>query len=132
MSGAWAYCASLTCSLQVTGLPLSSASWHRDVRHEAVRRGAMPVLLAGLEEDAVAGPDHLDRPAFALAEADALGDPDRLAARMGVPGGARAGREVDGGGAEAPVALGRGDRVDVDRAGEPVGRPRCRSRACFV
>ena len=34
--------------------------------------GAVPVLLAGLEEDAVAGTDHLDRPAAPLAEADAL------------------------------------------------------------
>ena len=34
--------------------------------------GAVPVLLAGLEEDAVAGPDHLDRPAAPLREADAL------------------------------------------------------------
>jgi hypothetical protein len=28
---------------------------HRDVSHEAVRRGAVPVLLVRLEEDAVAG-----------------------------------------------------------------------------
>src|SRR3954453_7076906 len=85
-----------------------------DVRHEARRRGAVPVVLAGLEEDAVAGSDDLDRAAFALAEADAFGDPDRLAERVRVPGGARARCEVDGGGAEVPVALGRGDRVDVD------------------
>jgi hypothetical protein len=58
------------------------------------------VVLARLEEDAVAGPDHLDRAARALAEADTLGDPDRLAMRVRVPGGARAGREVDGGGAD--------------------------------
>ena len=45
---------------------------HRDVGHEAVRRRPVPVLLAGLEEDAVAGADHLDRPAAPLAEADAL------------------------------------------------------------
>ena len=30
---------------------------HGDVDHEAVRRGAVPVVLAGLEEDAVAGAD---------------------------------------------------------------------------
>jgi hypothetical protein len=42
----------------------------------------MPVILARLEEDAVAGPDHLDGLAAALAEADALGDVDRLAVRM--------------------------------------------------
>jgi hypothetical protein len=34
------------------------------------------VLLVGLEEDAVAGTDDLDRPAAALAEADALRDED--------------------------------------------------------
>src|SRR5579875_4082556 len=60
----------------------------RDVNHEAVRDGAMPVVLARLEEHAVAGADHLGRGALALAEPDPLGDEDRLAVRMGVPGGA--------------------------------------------
>jgi hypothetical protein len=46
------------------------------VGHEAIGRGAVPVVLAGLEEDAVAGADDLDRAALALAEADALGDED--------------------------------------------------------
>src|SRR4051795_874560 len=50
-----------------------------DVSHEAVGGGAVPVVLAGLEEDAVAGPDLLDRPAFALAPADALDDEDGMA-----------------------------------------------------
>ena len=63
--------------------------------------GAVPVVLAWLEEDAVAGPDHLDRAAFALAEADALADPDRLPMRMRVPGAASAGGEVNDGGTEA-------------------------------
>ena len=90
--------------------------------HEAVRRGAVPVLLAGLEEDAVAGADDLDRAAAPLAEADALGDVDRLAVRVGVPGGARAGREVDVLALQPRGARGRGDGVDVDGAGEPVAR----------
>ena len=68
---------------------------HRDVGHEARRRRAVPVLLARLEEHAVAGPDDLDGPAAPLAQADALEDPDRLTVRVRVPGGARAGREVD-------------------------------------
>jgi hypothetical protein len=46
---------------------------HRNVSHEAARRGAVPVILTGLEEDAVAGTDHLDRPAAPLHEADPLG-----------------------------------------------------------
>src|SRR3954454_522777 len=93
---------------------------HRDVGHEAVRCGAVPVVLAGLEEDAVAGADDLDGAALALAEADALGDEDRLAVRVGVPRGARAGGEVHERGGEGGAAGGGGDGVDVDVAGEPV------------
>src|SRR3954469_14377051 len=80
----------------------------------------MPVVLAGLEEDTVAGTDHLDRAALALAEADAFGHPDRLAERVRMPGGACARCEVHGGGTKVPVAFGRGDHVEVDRPGEPV------------
>ena len=39
----------------------------------------MPVILARLEEHAVAGADDFDGSALALAEADALGDEDGLA-----------------------------------------------------
>ena len=65
------------------------------MRHETRRAGAVPVGLARLEEHPVARTDHLDRAALALAQADALQHPDRLPVRMGVPGGARARREVD-------------------------------------
>ena len=51
---------------------------HRYVGHEAVRGGAVPVDLAGLEEDAVARADRLDEAAAALAEPHALGDVDGL------------------------------------------------------
>src|ERR671911_140830 len=51
---------------------------HRYVGHEAARGGAVPVVLAGLEEHAVTRADHLDLSAPALAEADALGDLDDL------------------------------------------------------
>src|SRR3954466_3319206 len=95
---------------------------HGDVHHEAVGRGAVPVVLAGLEEHAVAGPDLLDRAALALAEPDAFGDEDRLSVRVGVPGGARAGREVHECCGEGRAAGGCGDGVDVHIAGEPVGR----------
>src|SRR3954454_23160906 len=96
---------------------------HGEVGHEAVWGGAVPVVLAGLEEDAVAGADLFDRAAFALAAADALGDEDRLAVRVGVPGGARGGREVHERGGEGGGRFGRGDGVDVDVSGEPVGGP---------
>jgi hypothetical protein len=41
---------------------------HGDVDHQPVWRGAVPVVLAGLEEDAVAGANDLDGAAFALAD----------------------------------------------------------------
>ena len=52
------------------------------------------MLLARLEEHTVTRLDDLDRAAAALCAADPLEDVDRLPVRMGVPGGARAGREV--------------------------------------
>ena len=45
----------------------------------------MPVLLAGLEEHAVAGADDLDRPAAPLGKAESLEDVDRLAVGVRVP-----------------------------------------------
>src|SRR3954453_8465556 len=82
----------------------------------------MPVVLYGLEEDAVAGADLLDGAAFTLAAADAFGHPDRLAARVRVPGGACARREMNGGGADLRRLAGCSDGVDVDGAGEPIVR----------
>src|SRR5436190_953396 len=57
-----------------------------DVGHEVVRGRAVPVVLARLEEDAVAGADNLDLAATALTEPDAIGDVDVLAERMLMPG----------------------------------------------
>jgi hypothetical protein len=68
---------------------------HGEVGQEAVRGGAVPVLLAGLKEHPVAGSDDLDRPAAALAEADTFRDVDGLAERVRVPRGPSTGREVD-------------------------------------
>ena len=120
-TGACAYSSSVTCSPQATGLPVSSACWIAMWVMKRVGRGAVPVVLAGLEEDAVAGSDQLDAAALALAEPDTLGDPDRLAERVRVPRGAGARGEMDGSRADARVVASRSDRVDIDRAGEPVG-----------
>ena len=72
----------------------------------------------------------LDRAALALAAADALGDEDRLAVRVGVPGGAGARGEVHERGGERRAAGRGGDGVDVDVAGEPVGRALLACRCC--
>jgi hypothetical protein len=85
MDGAAPYSSSLTCSPHVTGTALVVDFLHRDVGHEAVRGGAVPVVLAGLEEHVVTRADHLDLPAAALAEARALGDVDGLAFGVDVP-----------------------------------------------
>jgi len=64
-----------------------------DVEHgqEVMKqRRATPAISAGLEEDSIAGADHLDRAAAPLHQADALGDSDCLAVRVGVPGRSRA------------------------------------------
>jgi hypothetical protein len=98
--------------------PVVVGPLQREVGHERRRGGAVPVLLAGLELHRVARPDRLDGPAAALGEPGAFGDVEDLAVRMRVPGGARAGREVD---AQQPH-LRPGDRVDPDLAGEPLGR----------
>jgi hypothetical protein len=71
---------------------------HSEVRHEPIRRRAVPVFLAGLEVDAVARTDDLERAAPPLAAPDAFGDIDGLAERVGVPGGPCARREVDASG----------------------------------
>src|SRR5438128_5136362 len=79
----------------VGGVALIVDLEHGDVGHQALGVRAVPMLFAGLEEDAVAWADQLDRPAAALAYADTLEYPDRLTVRMRVPGGTGTGREVD-------------------------------------
>ena len=69
--------------------------------HESRRCSAVPVFLVRLEEHAVAGADDLDRAAATLCEADALEHVDRLAVRVRMPGGARAGCEVNAARAQA-------------------------------
>ena len=66
-----------------------------DVGHEPVRGGAVPVVLPGFEEHAVAGPDLLDGTALALSAPDAFGDVDGLSVWVGVPMGTCAGSEVN-------------------------------------
>jgi hypothetical protein len=92
-----------------------------DLGVEATGRGAVPVVLARLEEDPVPGPHLLDRASLAPDQADPLGDEDGLTDRMGVPGGPGPGGEVDDPAHDQRRRRGRGDDVDVDVPGEPVG-----------
>ncbi len=61
---------------------------HRDVGHEPVGGGTVPVILPRLEVHAVTRPYDLDRPAAALAAAKALGNVNGLSEGVGVPRGA--------------------------------------------
>jgi len=96
---------------------------HRDVRHEASWCGAMPVLLARLEEHTVPRADHLDRATATLREADAFGDEDGLTVWMRVPRRAGPRREVDAARAQARWIGRPRNRVDIHRSGEPLARP---------
>src|SRR6186997_165213 len=53
--------------------PLGLALGEREVGHEVVGRGAVPVPLAGWGDDHVAGTDADERPAAGLDESFALG-----------------------------------------------------------
>jgi hypothetical protein len=58
----------------------------REVDHHPVRGGAVPVVLARSDVDAVPGADDQDGLAAALDQADALGGEQALAQRVAVPG----------------------------------------------
>src|SRR2546427_4189008 len=66
-----------------------------DVRHFAVRRGAMPMLLSRRTRDHVPRMNFLDGAFPALHEAAARGHNERLTLRMGMPGGSGARLERD-------------------------------------
>jgi hypothetical protein len=80
--------------------------------------GAVPVLLAGFDVDDVSGPHLLDGPSATGDVADAVGDVQRLAARMGVPRGAGAGSEADVGAADGGLVV---QVADAAIAAGPVG-----------
>src|SRR5205814_1333228 len=77
------------------------------------------VLIGG--DVHVAGPDLDGFLASRLHDTATFDDIQRLAAVMGVPRGASAGREVDSADVERGAAVGLDDRVDPHIAGEPVG-----------
>jgi hypothetical protein len=104
---------------------------NRDVRHRCGRRRAVPVLLARREPNDIARLDLLDWPALALREAAAGRHDQRLSERMRVPGRARAGLERDAGAADTRRIGRLEQRVDADRAGEPLGRSLA-GRLCAV
>src|SRR5205807_5821640 len=79
----------------VDGAALVVDLLHRQMGHEAVGRGAVPVVLARLEVDAVAGADDLDRTVAPLAAPDAFGDVDGLTKGVRVPGRAGTWGEVN-------------------------------------
>src|SRR5438552_8257940 len=82
---------------------------------------AVPVPFVGRCADDIAGPDADDVLAMGLYESRPFGDIKGLAERVRMPGGVRAGREVDGHDADARRILALHDWVDPNVAGEPLG-----------
>src|SRR3954454_1667646 len=93
----------------------------RDVCHRRGGSGPVPVLLARLEPDHVARPDHLDRTTLTLHPAAAEGDDQRLPERVRVPRGARAGLEGDDRAADTGRLASLKWRVDAYRTGKIFG-----------
>ena len=123
VSGVALYSSSVTCSPQWTATCSSSTSLSARWTISRSGGGTVPVLLIGLDVDAVAGADDLDRSAAALTQPDALGDEEALPERVTMPGGAGAGHEVDKARLHPGWGSRGGDGVDVDVAGEPLGGP---------
>src|SRR5689334_20087321 len=92
-------------------LPGGVSLLDRDVRHEAIRRRAVPVLLARLDVDDVPGSD-LPHAAAGGDQADAVRDVQGLALGVVVPGRARAGGEPDVAAPDRRLLVGVADAVD--------------------
>ena len=92
---------------------------HCDVFHKAAGGGGVPVLLAGRGVERLAGTDFNNLSVPGTETAYTLGDAQVLAVFVGVPGGARSGREADGGDDHRLVGL-VGQRE--------IGRASCRER----
>ena len=67
----------------------------RELHGEASGCGTVSVILTGLDVDPVTRVELFDRAAFALNQADPLGDVDRLPCRVGVPRRTCCGRETN-------------------------------------
>ncbi len=89
------YSSSLTCSPQLTALPRSSTS--SIARWVMKRSGAAPCQCSSPGSKKTRSPGRMTSigPPRRWQQADALGDVDRLAVRVGVPGGACTRGEVD-------------------------------------
>jgi hypothetical protein len=81
------------------------------------RRASAPRRV---DVDDVPGADLLDIAASPSDQADAVGDVERLALGVAVPGGAGAAGEPDVGAADGRLLVGVADAVDADGPGEPV------------
>src|SRR4051812_29125413 len=93
-----------------------------DMTHPRAGRGPVPVLLAGWKPDHVTRPDFLDWPALALRPSNARGDDQRLAERVRVPRRPCARLEGDQGHRDTGRIRGLKERINTDRAGEPLCR----------
>src|SRR4051812_50218898 len=101
--------------------PLGFAFGEREMCHEVVGRGAVPVPFAGWGDDDVAGSDAQEWSATRLDEAFAFGDAESLSEGVAVPCGGGAWGGGDPAGGHGGGALSLGGRGGGDVAGGPVG-----------
>jgi hypothetical protein len=105
--------------------PLDDLAFERlcdgDVAHRSVGSCSVPVLLSGRKPDDVAGADFLDRAALALHPAAAERHDQRLAERVRVPRGARAGRERDSRAARAGALVWNGASIRTAPVNQSAG-----------
>ena len=92
-----------------------------DMGHGGGESGPVPVFFAGGKPDDIAGTDLLDGRAFALSQAAAGGDDQRLAERVGMPCGSRARLEGDACTLNECWIRSLEERIDPYCAGEPIG-----------
>src|SRR3954469_2862990 len=93
-----------------------------DVRHRRRSSRPVPMLLARREPDDVTRSYLLDRSSLPLDPAAAGRDDERLTQGVGMPGCPAPGLEGDGIAGRTGRGLRLEQRVDADRAAEPLGR----------
>ena len=103
-------------------LPLGEGLGHREVGHEVLGGGSVPVPFIRRGVDGVPGTDLGEGVVPGLHVSTAVRDVQRLPVRVAMPGGVRAGGEADERDAESRRRFACRDDVEPYISGEPLGR----------